>query len=93
MIQAAGGQGREIHLPLVQKLTFCPRPLPPHCEMWMCGAWATSCASLDTNINVGGPQNKCMRGELAKNRLGELLEGRRRLCFLPPSFWFELAGG
>lgn len=94
MIQAAGGQGEEIHLPLVQKLTFCPRaPSPLTVKMWVCGAWAISCASLDTNIKVGGPQNKYMRDELAKNRFGELLEGRRMLCFLSPSFWFELSGG
>lgn len=57
MIQAAGGQEGKIHLPLVQKLTFCPQvPAPLVIKMPRHRAWAISHPLRDAGIEIGGPK-------------------------------------
>lgn len=58
MIQAAGGQEEKIHLPLVQKLTFCPQvPALLVIKMLMHRARAVSHPVRDTTTEIGGPKN------------------------------------
>lgn len=68
MIQAAEGQEEKIHLPLVQKLTFCPQVSAPLLiKMLMPWARAGSPPLTDIDMAIGGPKNKHMPDGLAKS--------------------------